>query len=89
MSPVKHVFQGTALALALLLAPATRAEAPISRDTGIGLQIAAQGNRALELIRAELKAAMLATMKPALPRPLKVSARGAASAIAATVRCAK
>jgi hypothetical protein len=64
--------KAAALVLAVLLAPAAQAQqqAP-SRDTGVGKEIAAQGNRALQLIRAELKAAVTA-MRPALPPPARV-----------------
>jgi hypothetical protein len=59
-----------ALVLTVLLAPAAQAQAP-SRDTGVGKDIAAQGNRALQMIRAELKAAVTA-VRPALPAPARV-----------------
>ena len=61
--------------LAVVLAPAAHAETLVSRDTGVGQQIAAQGNLALAAIKAELKAAIKA-FRPVLPatHAVKVSA---------------
>ena len=75
----RPAIKAAALALAVMLAPAAQAagghEAP-SRDTGVGKEIAAQGNRALQTIRAELKAAVKAmqpTLPKAAPRVVKMS----------------
>lgn len=86
------VLKAAALTLALVLAPAAHAGSDtISRDTGVGKQIAAQGNHALQLIRAELKAAVRAAMQPKLPgaaRVVKISQpAGATLAAGAGVRC--
>lgn len=79
-----------ALVLALALAPAAQAE---SRDTGVGLLIAAQGNQALEQIREEVRAAVR-QLKPVLParpaRPVAVATSyGAARSVVTTQRSAK
>ena len=82
------------LAAALALSPAAQAGESINRDTGVGLQIAAQGNAALRYIREQF-AASLHLAKPILPKPrnLKVSApaagSGNAGSISASVRCAE
>jgi len=79
-----------AAAIALSLAAPAQAQAPeVSRDTGVGQAIALQGNAALRLISAEMKAAVR-LMKPVLPaRPVRVSApAGAGASTGATVRCA-
>lgn len=85
------------LAFALALAPVAHAETLPSRDTGVGLLIAAQGNQALLAIRAELKRA-LKGMRPSMPaRALPVStpeprqdvSPGGAFSVAPTQRCAK
>src|SRR5687767_14424938 len=94
---LKSSLVAATVALAFLAAPAAYAEtARPSRDTGVGLAIAAQGNAALRLIRSELKAAVRAS-KPVLPaRPRRVSAPAPASgtstaggSIAATAACAE
>lgn len=93
----KASFAAIVLLGSLALAPAAQAQ---SRDSGIGPVIAAQGNQALGLIRAELKAAVQALQSAALPRPYlraranRVSAPagtsgGATIVAAATVRCAE
>ena len=79
------------LLLLLALNPAAQA-APmtISRDTGVGAQIAAQGNQALLAIRADVKRAVRA-FRPALPaqfQPVSASAGGSIS-VAPGQRCAK
>lgn len=61
-----HTLKAVALVLAFAVAPAAHAETP-SRDTGVGKEIAAQGNQALQRIRAEMAAALRAALKPALP----------------------
>jgi hypothetical protein len=96
----RPVLQAAALTLAVVLAPAanaaetaTRNGVTLSRDTGVGLQIAAQGNEALRQIRAELKAAARALMQPKLPgaaRVVKMSQPAGAAIVAGpSVRCAK
>lgn len=82
-----QILKSAALLLALTLAPAAQAE---SRDTGVGLLIAAQGNQALVLIREEAKAAVRA-LKPQLPAPQTrlASAHGAARSIATSQRTAQ
>lgn len=91
---LKSTLVAATVALSLLAAPAAHAEAAQpSRDTGVGLMIAAQGNAALRLIRSELKAAVRAA-KPVLPaRPKRVSASvstpAAGGSIAATAACAE
>lgn len=79
-----------ALLSALALAPAAQA-AEINRNTGVGVEIAAQGNAALRYIRTALRIAL-----PKLPnaRPVKVSAParvplGGAVAASAGLRCAE
>lgn len=97
-STVKNTLVAGAIALSLIAAPAAQAQAgkAPSRDTGVGLTIAAQGNAALKLIRDELKAAVK-SMQPALPAPrpskLKVAAPAPAPAtggsLAASAACAE
>lgn len=75
---LKHTrpaLQTAALVLAVVLAPAAMAQEAPSRDTGVGKEIAAQGNRALELIKAEALAAVKAVLPalPAAPRVVKMS----------------
>lgn len=85
------VLKASALALALILAPAAQATEAPSRNTGVGKQIAAQGNQVLASIKAELKE-RLGLQKPALPQPRVVKMSqpaGATVAVGAGVRCAK
>ena len=83
--------RAAALLLALALAPAAQAESSaVSRHTGVGQQIAAQGNQALQLIRAEVKAAVRAWQPklPAAARVVKISQPAGATLAAGTgVRC--
>ena len=92
---LKSTLVAATVALSFLAAPAAYAETstPLSRDTGVGLTIAAQGNAALRLIQTEFKAAAQKAFKPA-----KVTARkkrvgapapAAAGSIAATDACAE
>lgn len=81
-----------AVALALVLSPALHAAEAPSRDTGVGKEIAAQGNLALEAIRAELRTALRTALRPVLPAPaarvVKASLpAGATLAVGPTVRC--
>jgi hypothetical protein len=76
----------------MALAPAANAQ---DRNTGVGHEIAAQGNQAIQLIRAEFKAAAK-LLKPSLKkvRVTKVSAPsfkgdGATFVATTTVRCAE
>lgn len=89
---LKSTLVAATVALSFLAAPAAQAEAAKpSRDTGVSLTIAAQGNAALRLIRSELKAAVRA-VKPVLPaRPQRVAASTptAGGSIAATAACAE
>ena len=95
----RPVLKAATLTLVLVLAPTanatdstTRHGVTLSRDTGVGLQIAAQGNDALRQIRAELKAAAKALLQPRLPaaRVVKMSQPAGATIVASpTVRCAK
>lgn len=86
------ILKASILALALALAPAAQAADAPSRNTGVGKEIAAQGNQALAAIKAELKAA-LGVAKPALPakgRVVKMSQPGGAVvALGSAVRCAE
>jgi hypothetical protein len=83
-----------AISLSTLAAPVAQAgQMHVSRDTGVGRLIAAQGNAALRLIRAELKAEWLA-QKPALPASVHatkvaVIPAGGAGPASASARCAK
>lgn len=85
-----------AIALSTLAAPVAQAgqfAGHVSRDTGVGRLIAAQGNVALRTIRAELKAALL-TQKPVLPASayttkVAVTSAGGAGPGSANARCAK
>lgn len=90
-STLKLSMVATAISLSLLAAPA--AQAGVSRDTGVGRVIAAQGNAALRVIRMEMKGAALAAMKPVLPAAhstkVSVPAAGAGAAATASARCAK
>jgi len=87
---LKGILAAAAIALSGL-APAHAGEATMSRNTGIGHVIAAQGNLALHAIRADLKAA-LRLVQPVLPKhstKVSVPTAGAAGSLAATTRCAK
>lgn len=95
-STLKNTLVAAAISLSFIAAPAAQAQtgkAP-SRDTGVGLTIADQGNAALRLIREELKAAVKA-IQPTLPAPrpakLKVSAPAPAAggSLAAFAACAE
>jgi len=90
-----QALKAAALALTLALAPTAHAQtgAP-SRDTGVGKEIAAQGNLALQQIRADIKAAVRALKPklPAAPRPRVVKMSQPAGSIVASgaaVRCAE
>ena len=92
---LKSTLVAATVALSFLAAPAAHAEKAKSvRDTGVSLAIAEQGNAALRLIRAELKAAVRMA-KPSLPAPKRVAAPAAAvtpsagGSIAATAACAE
>lgn len=93
-STLKNALVATAIVLSFMAVPVAQAEATKapSRDTGVGLAIAAQGNAALKLIRDELKAAVK-RMQPALPAPrpskLQVSAPAPGGSLAATAACAE
>ena len=91
---LKSTVVAATVALSFLAAPAACAEAtPVSRDTGVGLTIAAQGNAALRLIQTEFKAAAQKVFKPAKvqARKKRVDAPAAAAggSIAATAACAE
>ena len=90
-----QILKAATLALAFALAPVAHAQTDmLSRDTGVGKQIAAQGNLALQQIKADIKAAARA-LKPRLPaaprtRVVKMSQpAGATLASGAAVRCAE
>ncbi len=92
---LKSTLLAATVALSCLAAPAaSAAEAPKApRDTGVGQMIAAQGNAALRVIRAELLPAVRSS-KPALPaRATRVAAPAVAPAaggsIAANAACAE
>lgn len=93
-STMKLSLVAAAISLSTLAAPVAQAgQFPVSRDTGVGALIAAQGNAALRLIRAELKAQLMA-QKPALPAPAHATKvggvpAGGAGPASANVRCAK
>lgn len=90
---LKSTLAAVALVLSFAAVPAQAVEP--SRNTGVGKDIAAQGNAALVLIRAELTAAVAKLKAPALPRPRKVSrtvetpvpATTSAGSLASTARC--
>ncbi|MGQ0586732.1 MAG: hypothetical protein ACT4PK_05980 [Gammaproteobacteria bacterium] len=91
---LKSTLAAAAVALSFLAAPAAHAQTstPLSRDSGVGLTIAAQGNSALLLIQAEFKAAAQKSFKPAKiqARKKRVGAPAAAGgSIAATDACAE
>ena len=90
---LKSTLVAATVALSFLAAPAAYAEAPVSRDTGVGLTIAAQGNSALRLIQAEFKAAAEKAFKPAKVQARKkrvgAPAATAGGSIAATAPCAE
>ena len=86
----------TVLALALItgaaFAPAAQA-ADINRNTGVGYEIAAQGNVALRAIQAAIRVVMPTLPKPAahatrVSAPVESGGNGAALTTAA-VRCAE
>ena len=90
---LKSTLAAVAMLCAFAAAPAQAGSPAPSRDTGVGKQIAAQGNAALVLIRAELKAALMKA-KPAMPaapraRPVSLTVPGAAGSLAATAPCAE
>jgi hypothetical protein len=86
-----QALKAAALLIALALAPAAQAESnAVSRDTGVGQHIAAQGNQAIQAIRAEFKATARALMPklPSAARVVKISQpAGATVAAGAGVRC--
>lgn len=90
--PKHTILKASALVLAVALAPSAWAADAPSRNTGVGKEIAVQGNQALAAIKAELKAA-LGIAKPVLPakgRVVKMSQPGGAGlAIGSTVRSAE
>jgi len=91
---LKSTLVAATVALSCLTVPVAAAESstPLARDTGVGLTIAAQGNVALRLIRAEFKAAAQKAFKPAKvqARKKRVGAPAAAGgSIAATDACAE
>jgi hypothetical protein len=62
----KSVLAAAAVLGSLAVAPSAHA---LDRNTGVGHEIAAQGNQAILLIRAEFKAAAQKLFQPALPKP--------------------
>jgi hypothetical protein len=87
-----HTVLAISVAFAVLTAPAAQAE---TRDTGVGRVIAAQGNQALQMIKAELRAALKAHI-PALPSEPAIAKPAARRVVltpvngaAAAVRCAE
>ncbi len=92
---MKSTLVAATVALSCLIPAASAGDAKAPTTVGLGQAIAAQGNAALRVIRAE----MLATVRngvslPALPaRPRQVSVPAAAPAgggsIAATAACAE
>ena len=96
MTKLITAFRILGVVAVLGLAPAAHAGVPatVSRDTGVGLQIAAQGNQALVAIRAEVRRT-IKSWRPALPAqvlpvslPVTAPAGGAVT-VAPTQRCAK
>lgn len=96
MSKFTTTFRVLGVVAALVLAPAVHAAVPanVSRDTGVGLQIAAQGNQALLAIRADVRRT-IKSWRPALPAqvlpvslPMSAPAGGAVT-VAPSQRCAK
>lgn len=80
----------------LALSPAAMAGETVNRNTGVGEQIAAQGNAALLYIREQFAASLhLAKPNLAKARVVKVSApapasgSGGASSPSSSVRCAE
>ena len=94
-STLKLSMIAAAISLSTLAAPVAQAGqfGHVSRDTGVGHLIAAQGNVALRMIRAGLTAELLA-QKPFLPAPAHATnvgtvPAGGAGPGSANVRCAK
>lgn len=90
LKPTYPALQAAALTLSIVLAPAAAGQDAPSRDTGVGKEIAAQGNRALQLIKAEARAAVKALLPvlPAAPRVVKASLPGGSTvAMGAATRC--
>lgn len=90
---LKSTLAAVAMVCAFAAAPAQAGAPNVSRNSGVGKEIAAQGNAALTLIRAELKAAMMKAKPvlpaPARPRPVSATVPGAAGSLASTARCAE
>jgi len=88
----KNVFRNagaaTVILLSLLSAPATQAQ--VRGDAALGAAIAAQGNQALQLIRAEVRQA-LRVLQPRLeaPRVAPPAKQAGAAGPAATARAAE
>lgn len=87
----KSLMALTLLTGSLALAPAAQA-AEINRNTGVGLEIAAQGNAALRYLQSALHIAQ--PRLPKKPRAVKMSATvpaapGGATLSTASVRCAE
>jgi hypothetical protein len=87
----RNTLKAAALALAVL-APTAHAAGEPGRDTGVGKVIAAQGNLALQLIRADAAAAVRAAVPrlPAAPEAVRASQpAGATVATGTAVQCAE
>ena len=97
-SKIRNSVLMAALSLSLATAPSVQAQArDAGRDTGISAVIAAQGNQALQVIKAELKLAIqslkpvksqVRTIRPAALKTKQASANGAGMGAVAAARCA-
>ena len=97
-SKIRNSILMAALSLSLATVPSVQAQArDAGRDTGVSALIAAQGNQALQTIKAELRLAIqslkpvksqVKTPRPAALKAKQASANGAGTGAAAAARCA-
>ena len=101
-SKIRNSVLMAALSLSLATAPSVQAQArDAGRDTGVSALIAAQGNQALQTIKAELRLAIqslkppshkwksqVKTIRPAALKAKQASANGAGTGAVAAARCA-
>ena len=91
---MKSTLVAATVALSCLIPAASAGAAKVPATLGLGQAIAAQGNAALRIIRAEMLATVRDRMSlPSLPAPRKVSAPvvvpAAGGSIASTAACAE